>query len=91
MSRSRFVAWLILVLVWIPGMFAAYLWWLFRDTHAPLQIFIGVGVFIYAILVPNIIHFFWDELAALFAKKADGHSRSRGRVRADAATKRGDV
>jgi hypothetical protein len=76
MSKPKFIAFLLLVGVWMPGSLAVYMWWLSgqkNDAH----IFIGLVVFLYSIFAPNIIHSFWDEFAKHFGRKTDDTRRER--------------
>lgn len=70
MSKGKFIAFLVLIGVWMPGCLAVYIWLVSGQKDGD-HIFIGLFAFLYAIFVPNIVHSFWDEFANLFGRKAN--------------------
>jgi len=67
-SKGKFLAWLFLVLVWMPGVFVVYVFALMKLNLQGAMNFVPFLFFMYAIFVPLIVHSFWDEFAELFRK-----------------------
>jgi hypothetical protein len=68
MSKGKFIAFLVLVGVWMPGCLAVYIWSMLERKFGEHTI-IGFLVLLYAIFVPNVVYSFWDEFANLFGRK----------------------
>jgi hypothetical protein len=70
MSKGKFIAFLILIGVWMPGCFIAYILWLPGQKIETHTIFAFVA-FCYAIFAPIVVYSFWEEFANLFGRKMD--------------------
>lgn len=68
MSKAKFLWFLFLVFVWMPGCFVGYLCWV-SGKREPFSIFIGLGAFLYANFAPCIVYSFWSEFADIFRRR----------------------